>query len=254
MLERMAAARRAGFAAFEVQFPYEIALEDWVAARRKAAIATALINVPSGDFRAGGPGLAAMPGREAAFREAVGEARRYARGLRARCVNVLAGTPPPGLGRERYMAVLAQNLRHAAAVMAEIGVRVVVEAVNTRDRPDFFLPRTRDALAAIDWAGHDNLFVQYDLYHAQIMEGDLVPTLEAHIGRIGHIQFADTPGRHEPGTGEINFPFVFAAIDRLGYDGWVGAEYLPSRPTGETLEWLAPWRVRRGRRAAAQAG
>ena len=137
---------------------------------------------------------------------------------------------------------MVANVTHAAEVMSGLGVKVVVEPVNSRDRPGTLLTTLDEARAVIDWAGHRNLALQADLYHMQIMEGDLVRTLERHIDRIGHIQFADPPARNEPGTGEINFPFVFDALDRMGYEGWVGAEYVPSKPTGETLGWLAPYK------------
>jgi len=223
--ERMRAARRAGFEAVEVQFPHAIAVEDWLEARRRTRMRIALFNIPAGDFTSGGPGLAAVPGRERAFHEAVAAAARYAEALRPSAVNVLPGTPGAEFERERCMATLAANLDHAATVMADLGVRVVVEAVNTRDRPGFFLSSSAQALEAIDWAGHANLALQYDVYHMQIMEGDLAPTIERNLGRIGHIQIADTPGRHEPGTGEINYRNVFAHIHAKGFTGIMGMEH-----------------------------
>jgi hydroxypyruvate isomerase len=242
LIERMGAARRAGFEGVEIQFPYGIAVEDWLDAKRRTRLRIALFNVPAGDLTTGGPGLAAVPGRERAFHEAVAAAARYAEALRPAVVNVLPGAPPGEFERERCLATLAANLRHAATVMEDLGVRVVVEPVNTRDRPGFLLSNSAEALAAIDWAGHANLALQYDVYHMQIMEGDLTRTLERIIGRIGHIQFADPPDRHEPGTGEVDFPHLFGTLDRLGYDGWVGAEYIPSGATEETLGWFEPYR------------
>ena len=242
LLDRMRAAKRAGFEAIEVQFPYDAEVEDWLDTRRRTRMRVALFNIPAGDLTTGGQGLAAVPGRERAFRDAVAAAARYAAALKPAVVNVLPGAPAAEFERERCMATLAANLDHAATVMADLGVRVVVEAVNTRDRPGFFLSSSAQALEAIDWAGHANLALQYDVYHMQIMEGDLSATLERIIGRIGHIQFADPPGRHQPGTGEINFAHLFATLDRLGYDGWVGAEYVPSGPTEETLGWFEPYR------------
>ncbi len=242
LLDRLDAARRAGFEAVEVQFPYDIPAEDWRDAARRARMRIALFNIPVGDMTSGGPGLAAVPGRERQFHEAVTAAARYAEVLTPAAVNVLPGVPPGEFERERCMATLAANLRHAAIVMADLGVRVVVEPVNTRNRPGFFLSTSAEGLSAIDRAGHANLALQYDVFHMQIMEGDLSATLERIIGRIGHIQFADVPGRHEPGTGEVNFPYLFATLDRLGYDGWVGAEYVPSGPTTDTLAWFAPYR------------
>ncbi len=240
--DRMRAARRAGFEAIEVQFPYGIAVEDWLDGKRRTRMRIALFNIPAGDLASGGPGLAAVPGRERAFHDAVDAAARYAAALKPEAVNVLPGAPGVEFERERCMATLAANLRHAATVMADLGVGVVVEPVNTRDRPGFFLSSSAEALCAIDWAGHANLALQYDVYHMQIMEGDLSATLERIVGRIGHIQFADPPGRHEPGTGEVNFPHLFETLDRLGYDRWVGAEYVPSGPTADTLGWFEPYR------------
>ena len=197
----------------------------------------------------GGPGLAATPGRQAAFRRAAEQAHDTAAALRPRNVNVLAGFPElHGFGRERCLATLAENLRVAADLMGGIGIGVVVEAVNTVDRPGFLLSTSEQALEAIDRAGHPNLALEHDLYHMAIMEGRLVPRLGEILPRIGHIQFADHPGRHEPGTGAIDFPAVFAALDRLGYDGWCAAEYVPSRVTEETLGWMAENRALERRR------
>lgn len=241
LLDRPAAARDAGFGAVEIQFPYDVAPETFAAALTRTGLPLAVMNFPVGDLLAGGPGLAAMPGRESLFQAGVAEARRYAEMLAPRNVNVIVGWPPADLARADCMATLAANLHHAAGVMEEIGVGVTVEPVNTRDRPGYFLPTSSEGIAAIEAAGHDNLRIEYDLYHMQIMEGDLVPTLERLVGRIGHIQFADTPGRREPGTGEINFSTVFSAIDRIGYDGWVGAEYNPGGRTEDSLAWLKPY-------------
>jgi hydroxypyruvate isomerase len=242
VLERIGAARAAGFAAVEIQDLYDLRLADVIAATERAGVAWALFNVPIGDMRNGGPGFAAVPGREGEFRAAVDQARRVAEVLRPHAVNVMAGFPPPAVKRARAFSLLADNLRYAADVMAEIGVKVLVEALNARDRPGFLLARSADMEEAVERAGHPNLGIQYDLYHMQIMEGDLVPTIERLLPRIGHIQFADTPGRGEPGTGEINFAFVFDALDRMGYAGWVGAEYKPTTRTEDTLGWMARWR------------
>jgi hydroxypyruvate isomerase len=240
-LDRPKAAADAGFGAAEIQFPYEQPPETWAKAIDAAGRGVAVFNLPVGDMLTGGPGLAAMPGREGEFDKAIAQALPYAEALKPRNVNVLTGWPPAELDRGTCMAALTRNLAAAAEAFAGLGVRVVTEAVNSRDRPGYFLNHSRDAVAVIDAAGHANLGIEYDLYHMQIMEGDLVPTMTALLDRIGHIQFADTPGRHEPGTGEINFAFVFAAIDEMGYDGWVGAEYNPSRRTEETLDWLRPY-------------
>jgi hydroxypyruvate isomerase len=244
LLDRFQAARDAGFTGIEIQFPYDTPVETLVDAKERAGLGVSVINLPVGDMLSGGPGLAAMPGREAEFAAAAAEARRYAAALAPRNVNVLAGWPPADLPREKCLATLAHNLAHAAAAMAEIGVRVVTEAVNRRDRPGYFLGTTAEALDAIDRAGHANLALEYDLYHMHIMEGDLAPTIRRLVKRIGHIQFADAPGRHEPGTGEIDFPVVFDAIEAAGYDGWIAAEYLPSTErTEDSLGWFESYRA-----------
>jgi hydroxypyruvate isomerase len=236
-LERPAAARAAGFGVVEIQFPYEQPATDWVTAKAQAGVEVLLINSPPGDFAAGERGLAALPGREADFRACIAQARDYVAALKVKRVHVMSGITPAAAEPERCAATLAANLDHAAATLAEVGAIAQVEALNSRDVPGYHLTSTAAALAAIDAAGHPNLAIQYDLYHMQIMEGDLIRTMAANLSRIGHIQFADNPGRHEPGTGEINFPQVFAAIDAMGYAGYVGAEYTPSMRTEDTLGW-----------------
>ena len=239
-LDRPAAAAAAGFGAIEIQFPYDRPAEDWRRAIEAAGLAVSVFNLPVGDMLTGGPGLAAAPGREAAFRRAVETAREVAAALRPGNVNVLAGYPERhGFERARCLDTLAGNLRLAGDAMGEIGIGVVVEAVNAIDRPGFLLSTSGQALEAIELAGHANLALEHDLYHMDIMEGRLIPRLAEIVGRIGHVQFADNPGRHEPGTGRIDFPAVFAALDRLGYEGWTAAEYRPSRRTEETLGWMA---------------
>lgn len=238
-LDRPAAAAAAGFGAIEIQFPYDRPADDWRRAIEAAGLAVSVINLPVGDMLAGGPGLAATPGRQAEFRAAVETARDVAAALRPANVNVLPGYPERhGHERGRCLDTLAENLRLAADIMGGIGVGTVVEAVNTVDRPGFLLSNSEQALDVIDRAGHDNLALEHDLYHMDIMEGRLIARLEEIASRIGHVQFADNPGRHEPGTGTIDFPAVFAALDRLGYGGWTAAEYLPSRTTEETLGWM----------------
>lgn len=241
LLDRPQALADAGFGAVEVQFPYEAPPDAWQARIEAAGVAVAVFNIPVGDMLTGGPGLASMPGREAMFADACEAALPYVEALRPRNLNVLTGWPPDDVPREAGWKTLVTNLAHAGAFFAETGTRVLVEPVNGRDRPGYFLQKSRDAVRAVQEAAHPNLGIEYDLYHMQIMEGDLVPTMAELFDHIGHIQFADTPGRQEPGTGEISFPFVFQAIDALGYDGWVGAEYNPSARTEDTLDWLVPW-------------
>jgi hydroxypyruvate isomerase len=243
MVERPAAARAAGFEAIEVQFPYMVPLDDFARAVETAGVKVALINFPAGDFDKGDRGLGALPARKAEFRAGVAEGRRYAQRLRVDRFNLLAGIPGPGVAERDARAALIENLRFAADAVREIGATVCLEAINTRDVPGFYLTDPDQVVALIDESGVRNAALQYDLYHMQIMRGDLIPTMERLMPRIGHIQFADTPGRHEPGTGEVNYGNVFAAIDRIGYAGWVGAEYKPAGGTVEGLGWFAAWRA-----------
>ena len=240
-LDRFQAAKDAGFGAIEVQFPYDIEPADLLAAKENANVEIAVINIGAGDLTSGGPGLAAMPGREDQFKEAVEQACQYAEVLKPENMNVLPGWPPMDqFSREECLDVLASNLHLAADALAPAGAKALVEAVNTPDRPGFLLHTSAQAIATIEAADHENLAIEYDLYHMQIMEGNLVNRMSEILDQIGHIQFADTPGRGEPGTGEINYPFVFEAIDKMGWQGWLGAEYVPTRPTSETLDWLQP--------------
>lgn len=241
-LDRPKAARAAGFTAIEVQFPYVAPLDDFARAVETAGVEVVLINFPGGDADKGDRGLGALPARVDEFRKGVEAARRYAERLKTKRINLLAGVPGPDADRDRVRRTLVDNMRFAANAVAELGVTVMVEAINTRDIPGFYVNDPDQTIALMDEAGAPNLGLQYDLYHMQIMRGDLIPTIERLLPRIGHIQFADTPGRHEPGTGEINLPNVFAALDRLGYAGWVGAEYRPRGTTKEGLGWFDPWR------------
>ena len=236
LIDRPRAAHQAGFRAVEMQFPYELECSALAAVVKEHALSVSVINVPCGDFVEGGEGNAALTDRIDDFRESVALARKYAEGLGARNVNILAGTP--SIDRETANITLADNLHYAATVFAEIGVSVVVEALNDIDRAGFFL-RTADAVIdIIDRADHPNLALQFDLYHMAMMGLPLVETFQKHVDRIGHIQFADAPGRHEPGTGTIDFGTIFAAIDASDYDGWVAAEYLPENSTESGLDWM----------------
>jgi hydroxypyruvate isomerase len=242
LLDRFAAAGAAGFGAVEIQFPYNIAPADLRAAKEDAGLEIAAINISAGDLTTGGPGLAAMPGREDAFKQAVDQACEYGAALKPANMNILAGWPPlDQFEREQCLGVLASNAALAAEALSGLGIRTIVEAVNSRDRPGYLVTTTDQAIGVIDLAGHANLGIEYDIYHMQIMEGDLIHTITANMDRIGHIQFADTPGRNEPGTGEINFQFLFGAIDDAGWQGWLGAEYVPSARTEDGLNWLRPY-------------
>lgn len=236
LIDRPAAAHAAGFRAIEMQFPYELDCAVLAGVIRDLALSVSVINVPCGDFITGGEGNAALPGQIDDFRESVALARQYAAALGARHVNVLAGTP--SIDHETAEGTLADNLHHAAAVFAEIGVGVAVEAINDVDRPGFFLNTAQSVIDIIDRAGHPNLSLQFDLYHMAMMGLPMVETYREHAHRVGHIQFADAPGRHEPGTGSIDFGPIFDAIDASGYDGWVAAEYLPATRTEDGLGWM----------------
>lgn len=235
-LDRFAAAARAGFRAVEYQFPYAWSKEDVAARARAAGLEVVLHNLPAGDPAKGDRGIACLPGREAEFREGVERAIEYARAAGCPRLNALAGVAPAEAAPELLFETLVENVRYAAARLKSTGLALMLEPINTRSVPGFFLHDTRGALEVLEAAGADNVYVQYDIFHMQIMEGDLAKTIERLLPRIGHMQLADVPERHEPGTGEINFDFLLAHIDRLGYAGWIGCEYIPR---GDTLEGLA---------------
>jgi hydroxypyruvate isomerase len=236
-LERFGRAARAGFQAVECQFPYEATPEQIRAELDAHHLSMVLHNLPAGDWAAGERGIACHPDRVDEFRAGVGRAITYARALGVPNINCLAGIAPAGVPLGLARQTLVDNLRFAAAQLQAVGIALLIEPINTYDIPGFFISTTAQALALMDEVGSDNLYVQYDLYHMQRMEGELAGTLQRHLGRIGHVQIADNPGRHEPGTGEINYPFVFAHLDRIGYDGWVGCEYKPATTTEAGLGW-----------------
>jgi hydroxypyruvate isomerase len=237
-LDRFAAARRSGFAAVEFMSPYEYARSDLAARLRDNGLTLALHNLPAGDWAAGERGIAILPGRVEEFRRGVGQAIDYASALGCGQVNCLAGLAPTGADNDLLRKTLVANLAFAARELGNAKIKLLIEPINTRDMPGFFLSRTDQALRLIEDVGSDNLFIQYDAYHMQIMEGDLARTIEANLPRIAHIQLADNPGRHEPGTGEINYPFLFGFLDKIGYSGWIGCEYKPTTTTDAGLGWM----------------
>ncbi|GEK71902.1 MULTISPECIES: hydroxypyruvate isomerase [Halomonas] len=237
-LDRFKAAADAGFKGVEYLFPYDFEAAEIKKRLDDNGLTQVLFNLPAGDWGAGERGIACHPDRVEEFREGVDRAIEYAKVLGNTQVNCLAGIQPQGVSLEQARRTLVDNLRFAAGKLEAAGILLVAEPINTRDIPGFFLNRTEQALAIFDEVGSDNLKLQYDIYHMQIMEGDLAPTIEANIDRIAHVQLADNPGRHEPGTGEIHYPFLFAHLDRLGYQGWIGAEYKPAGSTQEGLGWL----------------
>jgi len=241
-LDRFQAAADAGFRAVEFQFPYDFdreAISDALAANDLIVV---LHNMPPGDFVAGERGIACLPDRVGEFQESVGQAIEYARALGCRQLNCLSGIVPAEVKPDIARETLMKNLAFSSDALAQAGIRQLIEPINSRDMPKFFLNKSQQAIDLMNEIGSDNLFLQYDFYHMQIMEGDLAETFARLLPRIGHVQFADTPGRHEPGTGEINFDFLFDWVDSQGYEGWVGSEYRPKATTAQSLDWFQPYR------------
>lgn len=239
--DRFGRAAAAGFRRVEFQFPYAFALDDVAAALEAHGLSCELFNLPAGDWAAGERGIAAHPARVAEFRRGVATALAYAARLGCPRLNCLAGLRDPAVAEGEQRATLVANLRFAAAALAERGLTLLVEPLNARDVPGFLLSGSRDALALIDEVGAPNLLLQYDVYHMQRGEGELAATIAANLARIGHIQIADTPGRHQPGTGEINYRFLLPHLDAIGYAGVVGLEYIPAGPTEASLGWAAEY-------------
>jgi hydroxypyruvate isomerase len=240
-LDRFGAAREAGFSGVEYLFPYAYPIADLVRRLEDNGLAQVLHNLPAGDWAAGERGIACLPGRSTEFRRGVDQAIEYAQALGCTQLNCLAGIAPAGIEPARLRDTLLDNLQYAAARLKSAGIRLLLEPCNTRDLPGFYLHRSQQAMQVIDDVGSDNLWLQYDVYHMQVMEGNLAPTIERYLDRIGHMQLADNPGRGEPGSGEIHYPFLFECIDRLGYRGWIGCEYKPVNGTVAGLGWLKPY-------------
>lgn len=236
-LERFECAASAGFTAVEFLFPYAWPAQEIKARLDAHGLRLVLHNMPPGDWDAGDRGLACDPARVDEFRAGVPKAIEYALALGAPQLNCLAGRAPAGVPDALLRQTLVANLRFAASELQSAGLRLLMEPINTFDMPGFYVNRTAQALDILDEVGADNAFVQYDFYHAQRMEGELAATLQKHLARIGHIQLSDNPGRHEPGTGEINYRYLFARLDALGYRGWVGCEYKPLTTTLAGLGW-----------------
>jgi hydroxypyruvate isomerase len=240
-LDRFGAAARAGFTGVEYLFPYDYDRKQIRALLDEHRLKQVLHNLPAGNWSAGERGIACHPDRTTEFSAGVDRAIEYADALECRLVNCLAGITPAGVDPARARATLVENLRLAARRLESAGITLLIEPINTRDIPGFFLQRTSQALDIIAEVGSTNLRLQYDIYHMQIMEGDLAATIQSNLKTIAHIQLADNPGRHEPGTGEINYEFLFGHIDRLGYAGWIGCEYTPAAGTAEGLGWARPY-------------
>ena len=224
--------------AVEYVGPYDHPPETVAARLKKNGLSQVLFNLPPGDWGKGERGIAVLPDRIDEFRKSVDTAIVYAKMLNCPQVNCLAGIAPEGVSAAELEDLFVENLAYAAKRLEEAGIRLLIEPINTLDIPGFFLNTSRQALTIIDRVGSKNLYLQYDIYHMQVMEGDLARTIEQNLDRIAHIQLADNPGRHEPGTGEINYPFLFEHLDRIGYGGWVGAEYKPKAGTEAGLGWM----------------
>jgi hydroxypyruvate isomerase len=238
-LDRFDAAAKSGFKGVEYLFPYAYPKEQLAERLQRNGLVQVLHNLPAGDWAKGDRGVACDPARVAEFQEGVGKAIDYARALGCAQVNCLAGIAPPGVSSERLRSTLVANLRLAADELEAAGIRLLIEPINTYDMPGFFLSHTQQALDIIRDVGSQNLFVQYDIYHMQRMEGELANTIRSNLRQIAHIQLADNPGRNEPGTGEINYRFLFGFLEQSGYDGWIGCEYKPRASTVEGLSWRA---------------
>ena len=242
-LERFDRARMAGFAAVEFQFPYDHPIDDVAKAITDAKVQVVIFNLPAGDFAAGDRGMANDPQRSDEFRRSLDTAMEYAAAIKPMKLNCLAGKLLESVPVPEQRQALIANLRLAADAAAERDIGMMVEPLNPYDAPGFFLPAPSEGFAVVQEAAHPNLTVEYDIYHAQRTEGNIVTAISDHLAAIGHIQIADSPHRNEPGTGELNWNYIFPQIDRSGYSGWIGLEYKPS--TGDTdrsLGWMEAYR------------
>jgi hydroxypyruvate isomerase len=243
-IERFEAAARAGFRGVEYLFPYDYPKQQLAEQLKQHDLIQVLHNLPPGDWAAGERGIACHPDRVGEFQDGVGRAIDYASALGCARLNCLAGIVPTGVDADRVRDTFVANLRFAAEKLDAAGIRLMVEPINTYDIPGFYANRSRQTLDLIAAAGHDNIYLQYDIYHMQRMEGELAATIERQLPRIGHLQLADNPGRNEPGTGEINYPFLLDRLDQIGYTGWIGCEYKPRGSTLAGLNWAAKWLAR----------
>lgn len=245
LLERIGKAAADGFGAVEYVSPYELGKETLADALNEAGVAQALFNLPAGDWGAGERGIGCLPDRVEEFRAGLDTAIAYAGALDCPTLNCLAGLAPAGIDPTFLDRTLADNLAYAAPRLADAGIALVFEPINRRDMPTYHVSTTDHAERIMAMADVENLKIQYDFYHMQISQGDLIPTFERLFDRIGHVQIADNPGRNEPGTGEINYAFIFGVLDRLRYAGWVGCEYKPKTTTSAGLAWMHPYREAR---------
>ena len=237
-LDRFEAAAKAGFKAVEFLFPYAYPVAELQQRLKALNLQLVLHNLPAGNWDAGDRGVACDPARVEEFRAGVARGIEYGTALGVPHLNCLAGKAPAGVDAQTLRNTFVANLRYAAAAFKKAGLNLLIEPINRFDIPGFYLNTTAQAISILDEVGADNAYVQYDIYHAQRMEGELANTMSAQLARIGHIQLADNPGRNEPGTGEINYAFLFRHLDRIGYKGWIGCEYKPAARTEDGLGWI----------------
>jgi 2-dehydrotetronate isomerase len=240
-LERFRAASQSGFKAVEFLFPYDYPPEDIAALLAESGLQNVLFNMPPGNWSAGERGLTSLPGREVEFADGVEKSLVYADRLGTPAIHAMAGLIPAGSDRNAYRATYIRNLKYAAEKLAQRNKMLLIEPINTRDIPGYFLNTQDQADAIREEVGADNLKVQMDLYHAQIVEGDLAVKLRRYFPHIGHIQAAGVPERNEPNTGEVNYAYLFRLLDELQYQGWIGCEYRPAGETVAGLSWLTPF-------------
>jgi hydroxypyruvate isomerase len=236
--ERFAASKEAGFRYVEYMFPYDYEAEDLSNHLKENDLQQILFNLPAGNWADGDRGIAGNPNRVDEFRQGVEESLKYANALNVDLINCLVGKQIEGVSRSEQWKVLVENLAYAAEKLASDNRTLLIEPINTVDMPGFLLSTTQDGLNVINDVKASNLKIQYDVYHMQKMEGNLITTIEANLEHIGHIQIADNPGRHQPGTGEINYKYLLEAIDKIGYQGYVGLEYIPDPDTKTSLGWF----------------
>lgn len=237
-LERFELAKSSGFNAVEFLFPYAFDVQEIKSALEHNALKLVLHNLPAGDWEAGERGIACLPDRVTEFRSGVAKAIEYASTLGVPQLNCLSGKVPAGSNPQALHDTFVANLQYAASELKKVGLKLLIEPINTFDIPGFYLSKTEQGAAILDAVGADNAFLQYDIYHAQRMEGELANTIKNNLSRIAHIQLADNPGRNEPGTGEINYDYLFGLLDRLGYTGYIGCEYKPLKSTEAGLGWM----------------
>jgi hydroxypyruvate isomerase len=240
-VSRFEAAANAGFTGVEYLFPYDFDKNLLAEQLDKFRLKQVLHNLPAGNWAGGERGIACLPDRVGEFQDGVGRAIEYAKALGCEQVNVLAGITPQGVDADKVRDTFVSNIKFAADKLQAEGIKLLIEAINTFDIPGFYVSGTQQTLDLIAASGSDNIFYQYDIYHMQRMEGELANTIKANLPKIAHLQLADNPGRFEPGTGEINYPFLFSFLDEIGYDGWIGCEYKPKAGTVDGLGWVKPY-------------